>query len=386
MSRPLVASYCSVFLKIEMRHIYRQIIKLKQFQTIVITKRHKNTAEYPFQPLEVLSRPRKFFLQRLYLKYIKRCPPIVYRGEIDVLERALESPLIELMHVYFGHTGVHLLPFIKQWDRPVLVSFHGADVRKREDRSDYFDRLKELFEVVPLVLARSDSLKKRLIELGCPEKKIRLNRAGIPLDSYPFVKRTPPEDGAWRITQACRLIPKKGIFTALDAFAKFHKEYPKATFTIAGEGALQDSLHQKILSLNLERSVILSGFLSHRELKHLYDCSHIFLHPSQMTRDFDQEGVPNSMLEAMATGLPVVATFHGGIPEAVKDGESGFLLPERDSDGISDALKKMCSAPDQWAAMGQAASRAIYENFEQDAQIEKLEACYKELLTKNRRK
>ena len=97
-----------------------------------------------------------------------------------------------------------------------------------------------------------------------------------------------------------------------------------------------------------------------------------------MTEKQDQEGIPNSMLEAMATGLPVAATLHGGIPEAVRDGFSGFLVPERDAPALTAALKRFAQSPDLLRQMGRQASQSVHEEFEHSRAIAKLEACYEE--------
>jgi colanic acid/amylovoran biosynthesis glycosyltransferase len=97
-----------------------------------------------------------------------------------------------------------------------------------------------------------------------------------------------------------------------------------------------------------------------------------------MPPDQNQEGVPNSMLEAMATGLPVLATTHGGIPEAVTHERTGLLVPERDEEALFRAMCQMTAEPDVLYILGQAASRAVREDFEQGKQIEKLESYYDE--------
>ena len=125
---------------------------------------------------------------------MERRPPIVYRGEYQTLDSLLARHGADLMHIYFGHTGVHLLPFIQQWDKPCVVSFHGADVAHKEDIKDYPAKLRLLFDAVPLLFARSQSLADRLIQLGCPPEKLRINRTGVPLKEFPFVDRQPPPD------------------------------------------------------------------------------------------------------------------------------------------------------------------------------------------------
>ena len=249
---------------------------------------------------------------------------------------------------------------------------------EREDRPGYVDKLRALLQELPLVMARSESLKSRLVELGCAPEKVRLNRTGIPMEVFPVVERELPENGAWRFVQACRLIEKKGLDVALRAFARFREEWPEAKFAIAGEGPLLGDLEKLVGGLGLEGAVEFVGFLSPEELNAVYARSHFFVHPSQVTADGNQEGVPNSMLEAMATGLPVLATLHGGIPEAVTDGQSGVLVEERDEDGLVAGMKGMASDVEWWQATGKAAAIEVREKFEQGAQIAALEAIYDE--------
>jgi colanic acid/amylovoran biosynthesis glycosyltransferase len=378
MPTPIVASYCTTFLKPEMRHIYRQVTGLRRHSTFVMTRERLGEEEFPFPDVELIPRARKNFVKRFWLKYVRRKPAVYYRGELQVLLKLLRRRPADLMHVYFGHTGVHLLPFIEEWDRPVVVSFHGMDIQPRPDQAGYDDQMRELLRVVPLVLARSHSLFAALEAWGCPREKLRLNRTGIPLEEFPFVPRARPADGAWRFVQACRLIEKKGLLTAVRAFARFHATHPRARLVIAGEGPMKEPLRALAGELGLAGAVELRGFLGQRELAQLYAESHLFLHPSEMPADQNQEGVPNSMLEAMATGLPVVATRHGGIPEAVTDGRTGLLVGERDPAALATALERMTGDPGWLAVLGEAAARAVRAEFEQGQAIERLEGFYEE--------
>ncbi len=121
------------------------------------------------------------------------------------------------------------------------------------------------------------------------------------------------------------------------------------------------------------------GFLSQAELRDLYAASHIFLHPSETPPDQNQEGVPNSVLEAMATGLPVVGTKHGGIPEAVEHGRGGLLVEERDFEALATALKEIAQSSAAFREMGMLGSEFVVSNFEQSAQIRELERHYDEV-------
>src|SRR3989449_2292863 len=383
MGKHVVASYCTSFLKPEMLHIYRQITALRGVKTFVMTKEVQNPERFPFRDIEIIPKQRMNLLRHGWLKFVKRRPPVIYRGEYQLLASLLERRGADLMHIYFGHTGVHLLPFIEQWNKPCVVSFHGADVAVKEDIAHYPAKLRRLFEVVPLVFARSQSLADRLSEFGCPPEKLRINRTGVPLDEFPFVDRQAPPDGRWRIMQACRLIPKKGVATSLRAFAIFKKDYPQAKFYIAGKGPLQPELEMLAAGLGIFKDVHFIGVLSQPKLMELYASSHLFLHPREMPPDHDQEGVPNSVLEAMATGLPVAGTRHRGIPEAVDHGRTGFLVAEEDHVGLANAMQQITSSPALLKQMGERAHSTVIARFGQDAQIDQLESFYEEAITMN---
>ena len=380
MEKPIVASYCTTFLKPEMLHIYRQVSALQRYETFVVTKERQCPERYPFADIALLPEAQQPLLRRFYLKFIQRVPPLYYRGEMEQLMELFGQRRADLMHVYFGHTGVHLRSFLQWWEQPSVVSFHGADVMPRAHQPKYLDGMQELFTLVPLVLARSESLVERLKAIGCPAEKIRLNRTGIPLAEFPLVERPAPPEGAWHLVQTCRLIAKKGLRTALQAFADFRRDYPNATFSIVGDGPMREELCRLAAELGVSEAVQFPGFLNQAQLNALYARAHLFLHPSELTEKQDQEGIPNSMLEAMSTGLPVAATLHGGIPEAVRNGVTGFLVPERDPQALAAALRRFVQSPDALQQMGRAASQSVHAEFEQSRAVAKLEACYDEAI------
>jgi colanic acid/amylovoran biosynthesis glycosyltransferase len=380
MAERVVASYCTTFLKREMLHIYRQVTALQSYRTFVMTKFLQNTELFPCHDVELIPKPRRNPIRHGWLKYVKGRPPIVYRGEFQMLSKLLERRGADLMHIYFGHTGVHLLPFIERWDKPCVVSFHGADVAEKTDIRDYRAKLQQVFQAVPLVLARSQSLANRLVDLGCDPERIRISRTGVPLQQFPYVRREAPVAGRWRLLQACRLIPKKGVATTLCAFAIFQKEFPNAELVIAGKGPLQGHLEELAEELGIVSKVQFRGFLSQDELRELYRSSHLFVHPSETPPDQNQEGIPNSVLEAMATGLPVLGTRHGGIPEAVEHGRGGLLVEERDFEALANAMKGVARSANAFREMGLLGSEFVHTNFEQSAQVRQLESYYDEAI------
>ncbi len=128
----------------------------------------------------------------------------------------------------------------------------------------------------------------------------------------------------------------------------------------------------------MSQKVHFTGFLSQPDLLDLYYRCHVFLHPSEMTADENQEGIPNSILEAMATGMPVLATRHGGIPEAVEDGRCGALVEERDCLGLATEMMKITRTQHSFSEMGALASESVTAHFEQRFHIAQLEGYYRE--------
>jgi colanic acid/amylovoran biosynthesis glycosyltransferase len=292
---------------------------------------------------------------------------------------ALHQAGAKVLHVYFGHIGVHLLPLLEIADLPVVVSFHGADVQIDLDRPTHRAATQRMFALAARLLVRSESLAERLRAHGASPEKIRLHRTGLPLGAIKFRPRHAPADGAWHCLQACRLIEKKGLATSLRAFAQFAEHQPKAVFTIAGEGPLRGALQQMAVELGIAEKVRFTGFVSQAELRALEQAAHIFLHPSEIGPDGNQEGVPNAMLEAMASGLPVLATQHGGIPEAVEQGVSGRLVAERDHQALAAELVSLAQDGGRYAAMSVAAAQRVAAEFELSAQTRRLEAIYDEV-------
>jgi colanic acid/amylovoran biosynthesis glycosyltransferase len=379
-SRPVVACYCATFLKPEMLHIYRQITSLRRVEPFVIAQKREEAARYPFERIAVVGKPATHFARRFWFKQVRDAPWQVSPGEVRKLAGILADVKAELLHIYFGHIGVHLLPLIKAWPKPSVVSFHGADVMVDLDKPAFRTATQEMLEAVRLVLVRSESLGRALINIGCPAGKIRLQHTGIPVDDIPFRARNWPDKGAWKFVQACRLIEKKGLRVSLRAFAKFAEQHPAAAFTIAGEGPLRSELGRVAAELGVADKVFFPGFISQNQLRELFYRSHIFLHPSEVGGDGNQEGVPNSMLEAMASGLPVFATEHGGIPEAIENGRSGILVKEGDDAALALALLERTSNPEGLAAIARNGAEVVRKHFEQSGQTRQLEDYYLEAI------
>jgi colanic acid/amylovoran biosynthesis glycosyltransferase len=377
---PVAAQYLATFLKPEMLHIYRQITALRAFRPVVLCQKREQSKAFPFEDIRLLPKPRTRALRRIWQKQILRRPIMIYRSEARHMVAVLREIRAEVLHVFFGQMGVHLLPLLEISPVPVIVSFHGADAGVDLEKSTHLALTQRMLDRATLLLVRSDSLAQRLTAIGADARKIRLHRTGIPLAEIPFQQRTAPEDATWHCVQACRLIPKKGLATTLRAFMEFAREFPNATLSIAGEGPQLAELQELSAALGIAQRVEFRGFLPQAELRALYARAHFFLHPSETPPDGDQEGVPNSMLEVMATGLPVVATLHGGIPEAVENSISGLLVPERDPAALAQALLDLARDEVRYRKMSAAAEARVSAAFDLGAQARTLEGYYREAI------
>ncbi|MEO6052908.1 MAG: glycosyltransferase [Chthoniobacterales bacterium] len=376
-SSPRIAFFCSTFLEPEMWHIYRQVEALKSSKPLVLCQKRKNAETFPFGDIDVIPRGNFRFLGRFF-EGLTGEPWQIGSGEVKSILDILENKQAQVLHVFFGNVAIHLLPLLRKCPIPIVVSFHGADVAGGRMTSGMREALTEVFSLAERVGCRSEALQRDLEALGCPSNKIRIIRTVIPQPACEFPRF--PENGGWRIVQACRLIEKKGVDATLWAFAKLLNTHPNAELTIAGDGPEKVRLHQLATDLGIASKVKWPGFLSQADLQEILNKAHLFIHPSKTTSDGDREGIPNAMLEAMAAGVPVIATRHGGIPEAVTDGCEGLLVPEGDNAQLGTALESITSDLSRYAEMSRAAYERIHRDFSTEAQTTNLEKIYSELV------
>jgi len=334
-----------------MLHIYRQITGLERCWPVVIAQKREGVDRFPFEPVYVVGKPPTHFLRRFWFRQLRAMPWQISRMELESLLRILRKTDARLLHIFFGHIAVHLLPLVR-----------------------------EMLDAVKRVLVRSESSRRAVVDLGCDENKIDIMRTGIPLDEFPFRERSFPQNGEWRFVQACRLIEKKGLPTSLRAFAGFAARYPGSRLTIAGDGPLLAEVQELARELKINNRVSLTGFISQEKLREIFYASHIFLHPSETGRDGNQEGIPNSMLEAMASGLPVFATQHGGIPEAIENGVSGVLVRERDHEALTRSLLEASQDRHLLSRIARRGAEVVAEKFDRRVQVQTLEELYLEAM------
>ncbi len=176
-----------------------------------------------------------------------------------------------------------------------------------------------------------------------------------------------------RLLSVARMVEKKGLRYAIDAVARLAKDGHAVQYRIIGDGPLLPALRQHIADANVGETITLLGSQPHREVMRELSEAHVLLAPSVTAENGDKEGIPVSIMEAMAQGLVVVSTEHSGIPELVEHGVSGHLVPERDVDALTAQLRALVARPESWAALGAAARAKVERDFNQQMLDDDLE-------------
>lgn len=287
----------------------------------------------------------------------------------------------DIIHCQFGTVSFRGMAFrtVNAPSAKLITIFRGHDI-------SYFVKEKgeqvynSLFKQGDYFLANCEFFKRRAISLGCPADKIRVHGSGLDYSRFPFQARQFPADGVVRIATTGRLVEKKGVEYSVRAVAQVLKQYPNLEYIIIGDGPLRSDLEHLIRSLGAEHSIKLLGQKSQTELIALLETSHLFIAPSVTAADGNQDAPVNVLKEAMAMGLPVISTLHGGIPELVEEGVSGYLVPERDAEAIATRLMDLMEHPEKWAAMGQAGRAFVEQNYDLNRLNDALVSLYESLL------
>jgi colanic acid/amylovoran biosynthesis glycosyltransferase len=289
----------------------------------------------------------------------------------------LEAEPYDIVHCQFGHLGDRIIKLREMGAvcSSIVTSFRGFEVPKGQD-----EQFRRLFEQGDLFLPVSRSLSTRLDKAGCAADKIKILHSGIDCGMFCFISRTRGPGEPTRLLSIARLIEKKGISYAIRAVAELIRSGKSVSYTIVGDGKLESVLQDQIREAGLEKWVRLVGWKSRAEVRELLEQSHILVAPSVTAENGDQEGIPNVLKEAMATGMPVVGTLHSGIPELVEENVSGLLVAERDVEGLARALSHLTDNPQRWPAMGRAGRKRVEEAFDIERLSDRLVALYQELL------
>ncbi|MGE4481482.1 glycosyltransferase [Acidocella sp.] len=296
----------------------------------------------------------------------------------------LENRRLDLIHAHFGVEGVYALPLAARLGVPLVTTFHGFDATlsptgllSNPAWMRYALGRGRLARQGGLFLAASNFLRQKLLALDFPAERVLTHYIGV--DTSAIVPRTPAREEP-TILHVARLEEVKGTEYLIRAFAQAGRQHPLARLVIIGAGKLREPLERLARETGLAERISFLGARPHAEVLGWMHRAAMLVLPSIKTHSGREEGLGMVMLEAAATGVPGIGSRVGGIPEGIAEGETGFLVPERDADSLATAMGMLLANPTLRLRMGEAARRRVERQFDITRQTAALEEIYDGLL------
>ncbi len=291
-----------------------------------------------------------------------------------------------LIHAHFGVEGVYALPLARKLGLPLVTTFHGFDATlsikalltsRMPSWISYALRRRQLAQQGDLFLCVSEFICQRVIELGFPEERTFVHYIGI--DTQAISPRDPSAERP-TVLHVARLVEKKGTAYLIRAFAMIAHVFPEVDLVIIGDGPLRESLVTLARAIGLKSRILFTGVRSHEEVMAAMNKAAMLVLPSVTAGSGDAEGLGMVLLEAAALGVPLIGTWHGGIPEAVDDEQTGFLVPERDVVMLAGRMQELLANHALRKSMGRQARVLCESRFDIQKQTQRLEAFYDKVL------
>jgi glycosyltransferase involved in cell wall biosynthesis len=360
--------------------LYRQIVGFQSLQPHVLTWNYHNRDSFQLNGIsvKVLSHDPDPFEQpgvgRWFYR-LRNAKDLNFYGSVGSERKDIASWLGEIQPdvilCHFGFMGLRMLPVAKELGIPVVVHFHGLDLSSSL-RNRWYCRslLRALNRFSAMVVVGSHQgawIRRQQVT----ENRVHLIPCGVPAGEFP--PRSHAQKEGIQFLSVSRLDEGKGVEYSLEAFSSLRKDYPKAKYLIVGDGPLKGDLEKRVISLELTESVKFTGAVMQEEVKKYFQNSDVFLQHSIDSSRGWVEGFGVSISEAAASGLPVIATYSGGIPDQVIDGETGFLVNQKDVPAMTDRMRQLMTDAELRRTMGEAGRNRVQEHFDTPGQIQKLE-------------
>jgi colanic acid/amylovoran biosynthesis glycosyltransferase len=375
-ARQTVAHLVGSYLSSTATFVHHYLSSMHRYRPVVLAPFTVQPERFPFPDVYT---PGLSQIQILLLKTMRR---LFHRQRIvePFYLRVIRDQSVSLLHAHFGTVGVFSLPVVTASGLPLLTTFYGFDMSRLSRSRRWVDRYQRLFKEGNLFLVEGSHMAQNLVKLGCPRHKVRIQRIGVDLDKFSY--RPPPStEGRIRILMCGRFVEKKGFEYGIRAFARIQPEFPRAQLRIVGDGSLQPNLEQLIQDLSLQEHTVMLGALPYDAYSREAMDAHVLLAPSVTAANGDSEGgAPTVLLEMQARGVPVVSTYHADIPEVVLDGVTGYLVPERDEEALSEKLAELLDNPENWEAMGRAGRAHMEKRHDIVKLAQELESKYDRVL------
>jgi len=316
--------------------------------------------------LKLLDKPKVLLETLKFWKYGKKSLSL----NMLYLASAMKQVNADVIHAHFGPNGetAQTLSEVGLVDQKIVTSFYGNDASKALDEDpDMFNRV---FKNEGVVTVLSEDMKQKLTSKDCPESKIQ--KVPLCIDTDSFAPKEKDNDIP-KILTVARFTEKKGLKYAVEALSQIDEEFK---YHLVGDGELKSDIERQVKEEGLENQVFFHGWMTNEEVKQKMQESDIFLLPSVTASDGDEEGTPTVLLEAQAAGLPVVSTYHAGIPEIVEDGGTGLLAEERNIEELENYLSELLSDQDKRKNMGKKGRELIKKNHSIKTVSKRLVAVY----------
>lgn len=291
------------------------------------------------------------------------------RWQNRVLAQFFRREQIQAVLAEYGTTGAMVTDGCLEAGVPLIVHFHGYDAYIKATIRDFGQDYKKMFQAASAIIAVSTDMMEQLFELGAPREKLHQIPYGI--DTTLF-SRGDPAGAPPLFIQVGRFVEKKAPHLTLSAFKQVVQEVPEAKLVLVGNGPLLERCKQQVQDDGISDSVEFAGVLTSQQVAQKMAAARAYVQHSIRPASGDSEGTPLAVLEAGATGLPVVATRHGGIKDAVIEDETGYLVDERDVDAMARHMIDLAQDPELAGLLGRAARKRIEEHYSLEKQIRAL--------------
>jgi len=372
-----VAHICTKFNRTSETFVYDIVLGLERagIENHVLTAERVNAAERPFERVRILPIP----LWRQAAFAIRKRWLGVYRFPLprQATRQALREIRPDIILAHFGGTGAAIAPVARELGIPLVVVFHAFDLFMRQFRPKTYAAL---WEAGAQAVAVSEHGKRRLLELGCPAKRARVIHCGVDLSRF-ATDAAQPNGTGFRLVSIGRLVEKKGFDDLLRAVARIQQHLAEPVrLDIWGDGPLKNTLEDLTCKLGLRRVVTFQGVAASAFVPQLLRQYDAFVLASKTARNGDTEGIPITILEAQATGLPVVATRHAGIPEALPPAHQEWLAREGDVEDLTRILSSLASQRARWRWIGLAGRKWVTRNFSLNDEIAAYRRLFEEIV------
>ena len=259
----------------------------------------------------------------------------------------------DVVHIHFGTIALISLDILwaAKCNAPLVVTFHGSDINEvlpDGTKHDY----SELFEQAALVTANSRFTARRLMVAGCPSKKVTRVPMGVSMRSFPVIERERAPGDPLRFLTVGRVVPVKGIDYVIRALPKVAQVHPDVEYHVVGPPNLRDKYMKLATELGVADHVTFHGAKPHHEIVDFLKMCDIFVLAGVVAPDGTVEAQGLVLAEAQATGMPIIASNVGGIPETTGDGRAGMLVEQKNVEELADAMIKLAAMRDEWPRLG----------------------------------